>query len=122
MHREWTSRKIDPDLRIPWRKHINDAVVNGEFEIPQQAEAPPPQKARTMRRGDIGPDVAAIQKVLGITADGHFGPITELHVKRVQGKAKPPVTVDGIVGPVTYALLIGKQKRPILKEWPQDVL
>ena len=77
---------------------------------------------RILRRGDIGPDVAAIQKVLGITADGHYGPVTELSVKRVQQKAKPPVTVDGICGPITYALLIGKQKRPILKEWPKDVL
>ena len=122
MHREWTSRKIDPDLRIPWRKLINDAVENGTFAVPEQAEPPPTQEMRILRRGDIGPDVAAIQKVLGITADGHYGPVTELSVRRVQQKEKPPVTVDGICGPITYALLIGKQKRPILKEWPKDVL
>ena len=44
MHREWTSRKIDPDLRIPWRKLINDAVENGTFAVPGRQSHPPPKK------------------------------------------------------------------------------
>jgi len=120
MHREWTSRKVDPDLRIPWRKLINDAVTTGDFELPEQAAPLPTPKTRTLRKGDIGPDVAAIQKVLGITADGHFGPITELHVKRFQGKNK--LVADGVCGPATHAKLVQKQKRPILREWPSEVL
>jgi len=122
MHHEWTKRKIDPSLRINWRKLVHDAVTTGDFDIPEQAEPLPPQKIRTLRRGDVGPDVAGIQKVLGITADGHYGPITELNVKRFQSKCRPPLTQDGVCGPLTHAKLVEKQKRPILKEWPGDVL
>jgi len=46
--------------------------------------------------------------------------VTEVHVKRFQQKNK--LSADGIVGPVTHAKLVEKQKRPILKEWPSDVL
>ena len=120
MHREWTKRKIDPSLRINWRKLVHDAVTTGDFDLPEQAEPLPPQKIRTLRRGDVGPDVAGIQKVLGITADGHFGPVTEVHVKRFQQKNK--LSADGVCGPLTHAKLVEKQKRPILKEWPNDVL
>tara|TARA_Y100001938_G_C8101612_1_gene442257 strand:- start:4682 stop:5572 length:891 start_codon:yes stop_codon:yes gene_type:complete len=124
MHREWTKRKIDPSARFPWRKMIADAVAAGtgnwDFELPEQADPLPPQKQRTLRRGDIGPDVASIQKVLGITADGHFGPITETHLKRFQQKHK--LVADGVCGPITHAKLVEKQKRPILKEWPDEVL
>jgi peptidoglycan hydrolase-like protein with peptidoglycan-binding domain len=120
MHREWTKRKIDPSARFPWRKMIADAVDSGDFEQPEQADPLPPQKQRTLRRGDIGPDVASMQKVLGITADGHFGPITETYVKRFQQKNK--LSADGVVGPMTHAKLVEKQKRPILKEWPDEVL
>ena len=119
-HREWTSRKVDPDLRIPWRRLINDAVTTGTFEIPVQAAPLPTPKTRTLRNGDIGPDVAAMQKVLGITADGHFGPITETWVKRFQQRNK--LSADGVVGPLTYAKLVAKQKRPILVRWPNEVL
>ena len=120
MHREWTSRKVDPDLRIPWRKLISDAVETGGFDIPEQAAPLPPVKPRTLRKGDIGPDVAAIQKVLGITADGHFGPVTESYVLAFQRKQK--IGADGVVGPVTFAKLLAKQKRPILQRWPDEVL
>ena len=120
MHREWTARKIDPSLRINWRQLVAEAVTTGDFAMPEQATPLPPQKQRTLRRGDVGPDVAGIQKVLGITADGHFGPITEVHVKRFQGKNK--LVADGIVGPATHAKLVTKQKRPILREWPSEVL
>lgn len=122
MHREWTSRKIDPDLRIPWRRLIADAVNSGHFETPTQAEPLPPSKPRTLKKGDIGPDVAAIQKVLGITADGHFGPQTFAAVKRFQGKCRPRLTQDGVCGPLTHGKLVEKQKRPILERWPTDVL
>ena len=120
MHREYTKRKVDPSARIPWRRLIAEAATTGEFDLPEQAEPLPIPKTRVLRRGDIGPDVASIQKVLGIDADGHFGPVTEVHVKRFQQKNK--LVADGIVGPVTHAKLVSKQKRPILKEWPNEVL
>jgi peptidoglycan hydrolase-like protein with peptidoglycan-binding domain len=50
-----------------------------------------------------GVDVAAVQRALGVTADGVFGPQTRRAVRRFQ-RAKGLV-VDGIVGPRTLAAL-----------------
>lgn len=59
--------------------------------------------ARLLRRGDRGEDVRALQKKLGVTADGIFGPATEAAVKAVQ--KKNGLAVDGIAGPKTMAAL-----------------
>jgi peptidoglycan hydrolase-like protein with peptidoglycan-binding domain len=56
-----------------------------------------------VKRGDRGDAVRAIQRELGITADGVFGPMTERAVKRFQrGHDLVP---DGIVGPLTRGAL-----------------
>jgi Transglycosylase-like domain/Putative peptidoglycan binding domain len=56
-----------------------------------------------VKRGDRGSAVVAIQRELGIPADGVFGPMTERAVKRFQsGHGLVP---DGIVGPLTRAAL-----------------
>ncbi|WP_286141808.1 peptidoglycan-binding domain-containing protein [Bacillus sp. AFS001701] len=44
-----------------------------------------------------------MQKELGITADGIFGPITDRAVRNFQ--KKNGLTVDGKVGPKTWAKL-----------------
>lgn len=57
----------------------------------------------TLKRGDVGPAVATLQRALGVAADGAFGPATEGAVRakqRVLGLA-----ADGIVGPGTWAAL-----------------
>jgi peptidoglycan hydrolase-like protein with peptidoglycan-binding domain len=55
-----------------------------------------------VKRGAKGDEVKEIQKVVGVTADGVFGPKTESAVKAFQKRygIKP---VDGIVGPSTWA-------------------
>jgi peptidoglycan hydrolase-like protein with peptidoglycan-binding domain len=50
-----------------------------------------------------GSSVAAVQRALGIPADGIFGPQTRRAVKRFQ--RAHGLTVDGIVGPQTLAAL-----------------
>jgi peptidoglycan hydrolase-like protein with peptidoglycan-binding domain len=50
-----------------------------------------------------GVDVAAVQRALGVSADGVFGPQTRRAVKRFQ--RANGLTVDGIVGPQTLAAL-----------------
>jgi Transglycosylase-like domain/Putative peptidoglycan binding domain len=56
-----------------------------------------------VKRGDRGTAVRAIQRQLGITADGVFGPMTERAVKRFQ--ARHNLVPDGIVGPLTRTAL-----------------
>lgn len=69
--------------------------------------APPPtlipSERRTLRRGDAGPDVRAMQPKVGAKADGDFGPKTEAAVMAFQSRAG--LKADGIVGPKTWAAL-----------------
>jgi len=84
---------------------------------PPTAEAPaPPARvllstaiptaviAPGVRQGASGDAVAIIQRVLGVTADGRFGPATRRAVvafQRAHG-----LVADGIVGPLTWAALV----------------
>jgi len=52
-----------------------------------------------VKKGYRGPGVARIQRRLGLTADGVFGPATERAVKRFQ--RRNGLSVDGVVGPET---------------------
>lgn len=58
---------------------------------------------QTLREGSKGELVKRMQAVLGISADGDFGPGTERAVKAWQ--AKNGLTADGIVGPKTLAAM-----------------
>lgn len=65
-----------------------------------------------LRMGAKGPKVAAIQVLLNhftlgvdIAVDGVFGDQTRTAVKRFQKSTRPPLTVDGIFGPATWATM-----------------
>jgi len=58
---------------------------------------------KTLKKLDKGTEVTQLQKLLGIKADGIFGPITEECVKQVQ--RTHGLEADGIVGPKTWAAL-----------------
>ena len=60
-----------------------------------------------LREGSAGPAVAAVQRPLGVTADGDFGPITLAAVRDFQ--ARHGLVVDGQVGDHTLAAL---RRRP----------
>jgi putative chitinase len=60
--------------------------------------------SETLKRGSSGPSVAALQKALGVTSDGSFGPGTEKALKDWQ--SKNGLTPDGIAGPQTLAKLL----------------
>ena len=84
------------------KKHYAHALeVFGEHYDPSKVEAP----LETVRKGSKGPTVMKVQKALGITADGDFGPGTENHVKRWQ--QSNGLTPDGIMGPKSLAKLLG---------------
>ena len=56
-----------------------------------------------LKRGSEGGEVAAIQRALGIPADGVFGPQTRRAVKAFQ--SAHGLEVDGVVGPITSRAL-----------------
>ena len=58
-----------------------------------------------LKRGDRGPAVAAVQRALGIAADGVFGRQTRAAVRAFQ--AAHGLEVDGVVGPITRGALGG---------------
>jgi peptidoglycan hydrolase-like protein with peptidoglycan-binding domain len=67
---------------------------------------------RVTARRPSGGGVRALQRALGLPADGVFGPQTERAVKRFQ--ARHGLTADGVVGPVTRRAL-GLGSGPVLK-------
>jgi hypothetical protein len=67
------------------------------------APSAPIYPGKPLRYGAYGPAVKAVQTALKITVDGHFGRVTDQHVRAFQ-KAHG-LTVDGVVGPVTWKAL-----------------
>jgi hypothetical protein len=68
---------------------------------PAAAPAAKQWQAGVLGMGSSGPEVSALQKKLGITADGKFGPGTQQAVMALQKKLG--VTQDGAYGPLTKA-------------------
>jgi putative chitinase len=58
-----------------------------------------------LKNGSKGEEVKQLQTLLGLGADGSFGPMTEAKVKEWQ--AKNGLTADGIVGPGTWSKMFG---------------
>jgi hypothetical protein len=73
---------------------------------------------KLLKLGSRGPQVQAVQRALGISADGIFGPKTRAAVRSFQ--AKRGLTVDGIVGPQTRAALFergGSGGGALIRAW-----
>jgi peptidoglycan hydrolase-like protein with peptidoglycan-binding domain len=64
----------------------------------------------TIKLGSTGPDVQAWQKILGVTADGKFGPQTDAATRTWQ--RAHGLTPDGVVGPKTWAAASGQTTAP----------
>ena len=58
-----------------------------------------------LKNGSKGEDVKQLQTLLGLSADGSFGPMTETKVKEWQ--SKNGLVADGIVGDGTWGKMFG---------------
>jgi cell wall-associated NlpC family hydrolase len=87
------------------RSRLAVALVGVTLAVPatEAVTAGTAQAARvggtTLQRGDSGSKVKALQRALGITADGEFGTATHKAVRAFQ--RSHGLTVDGVVGPAT---------------------
>ena len=84
---------------------VNQILSGKATTAPVPAPAPvskpsKPALSGWLKRGSTGPSVRYIQTVLGIKADGQFGPITDRAVRAFQ--RAHGLKIDGIVGPITY--------------------
>ena len=87
------------DKKGPWQFDVQDIAADYSNE-PAVMEDP------FLRRGSKGDAVKVLQRLLGVTADGDFGPITERAVKAFQSSNK--LVSDGKVGVYTWAALRAK--------------
>ena len=77
--------------------------VDPEVEAKKySAPATKPKYDEPLMKGSKGEDVAYLQKYLGITADGIFGPQTHEAVLRFMAQHDDIKVKDGVVGPITW--------------------
>jgi peptidoglycan hydrolase-like protein with peptidoglycan-binding domain len=95
VHISVKSSKAHYDNDAPW-------ALPG-FNTEPVADAEPVRTRLTLRRGDKGDTVKILQRLLGVTADGDFGPKTQEAVKAFQ--QKQGLVADGICGAYTWAAL-----------------
>jgi hypothetical protein len=111
-HREFAlpkGRKPDPTFDMDAFRFSIAAILGGT--APPPTLIPPVEPPRpdggptrpTLRRGDVGPHVEALQRKLGIDPPGPFGPRTEAAVRAFQRDRG--MVPDGIVGPNTWSAL-----------------
>ncbi len=107
-HREFArpqGRKIDPlfDMNV-FRAQVAQ-ILDGTSPPPVLIPPVDAQDRPTLRRGAKGDLVKQIQRAVGVTADGDFGPKTEAAVRAFQRHRG--LVPDGIVGPLTWAAIAG---------------
>lgn len=74
--------------------------------VPKKVIQENKDRYKLIKIGSIGESVKIAQRILGITDDGIFGPITRSHVRMFQ--VKNLLYPDGIVGPKTWNALLNK--------------
>jgi len=96
------------NAKIAWQYINYGTLVTVQQTGPYPASPKPPTTSSNypiLHKGDYNNVyVKQVQKILGITADGDFGPMTETAVKKFQ--SSHGLVADGIVGPNTWKALL----------------
>jgi hypothetical protein len=93
-------RPEPPEPEFPDGPILPDIPIPPEILPPELPGVPPPEDRRVLKQGDNGPDVAVLQAILGIPADGGFGSVTSAQVEAFQ--RAHGLSADGVVGPQTW--------------------
>jgi peptidoglycan hydrolase-like protein with peptidoglycan-binding domain len=99
MHISVDTEKKNYDNRAPW----NLGDLSKPVHLPGDRPVQEVKLYPVLRRGSKGQDVVKLQKLLGVTADGDFGPATERAVKAFQTARS--LGADGIAGYYTWSAL-----------------
>src|SRR5215210_442002 len=106
------ARAATAKANLPTARKVGFAVAATALIAPlaqqtaqAQTTAAAAQSTALLKKGSRGPAVAALQRQLGISADGVFGRQTRAAVRAFQ--ARNGLVVDGIVGPQTRGALGG---------------
>jgi peptidoglycan hydrolase-like protein with peptidoglycan-binding domain len=88
-----------PTVEVPDEAKVVDAAT----VVAKPASAKMAYPGKYVKVGSKGEAVKYLQKKLGLTVDGAFGPATDKAVKALQ--KKHGLTADGVVGPLTWSKL-----------------
>ncbi len=86
-------------VRLALNGGAEAVVVPGQRRSAKSGDGRP-----VLSLGSRGPDVALVQRFLGLRADGAFGPKTAAAVQRYQRMRG--LEPDGVVGPRTWAPIL----------------
>jgi peptidoglycan hydrolase-like protein with peptidoglycan-binding domain len=103
MEQNFHGMQVDYDMVNPL---ITD-LATWKLDLSSIPPVTPPDHP-TIKRGATGPAVQELQRFLGVSPDGAFGPVTEKAVKGFQ--AANGLEADGIVGPVTWGALLAQRQ------------
>lgn len=107
-----TARKSENAVINLFNKHVGDA---GNIKVKPSAPTYTTVTGKTplVKLYHKGEPVKRIQKAVGATADGFFGPSTKNKVQVYQRKRG--LAADGIVGPATWKAINGGKSKPAPK-------
>ncbi len=105
-----TTGESNPFIPIAQEPELKAAPPLASGSPSQPSDLPSSISRPTLRFGSVGPFVSEWQRLLKITADGDFGPATRSATRRFQ--ASNGLTDDGIVGPQTWKVMLGKISNP----------
>ena len=96
--------KTDPTFDMDDFRFRVASIMTGKAPKPSRIPANDGEGRPTLQRGAGGSFVLEVQAIIGISADGQYGPTTEAAVRQFQ--RDHGLVQDGIVGPRTWATLL----------------